>query len=341
MSYKTNLFASVLFLSLFVSKSFAQNWQLVWSDEFTTTIGPDWVIENLGGGFGNNELQYYRPQNATVQNGNLVITAKNESFGGANYTSAKLVTKGLKSWKYGKIEARISIPSFSGAWPAFWMLGDNIDAVSWPSCGEIDIMEHVNTESQVHGTLHWDNNGQHAQYGLSTTLLNPTAFHIYTAEWTPSSIRIFLDGVQYYVINTSNNFANQAFDKNFFIILNLAIGGNWPGFNIDTAAFPAEMKVDYVRVYQDATLDTENFDITNDLSLMLYPNPSKDLLKLQSNANLDKAKISIVDTTGKEVLKSEINAEKTVSIAALTSGLYVLRIVSNEGIVAYKKFIKE
>jgi beta-glucanase (GH16 family) len=234
---------------------FAQNWQLVWQDEFTSGIGPDWVFETGtgSGGWGNNEQQYYRAENATVSNGQLVITAKRESFGGMPYTSARMKTQGRRSWKYGKIEARIAMPSFQGVWPAFWMLGDNIGSAGWPGCGEIDIMEHVNTGGTVYGTIHWlDNNNAQADYSGNTTT-SITSFHNYTIEWTPAAIRWYVDGVKYHEANIANGVnGTSEFQNNFFILLNLAIGGNWPGFTIDNNAFPASMYVDYVRVYQDA-----------------------------------------------------------------------------------------
>lgn len=249
----THFVILLLFLFFTGHRSFAQTWQLVWQDEFTNSIGPDWVFETGtgSGGWGNNELQYYRSQNATIQNGQLVITARNESFGGSNYTSARLKTQGRKSWTYGKIEARIAMPAFQGVWPAFWMLGDNITSVSWPACGEIDVMEHVNTESRTYGTIHWqDNNGQYASYGGNTTVA-VTGYHVYAIEWTPSSIKWFVDGVQFHeasILNSVNG--TNEFHNNFFIILNMAIGGNWPGFTVNNGALPANMYVDYVRVYQ-------------------------------------------------------------------------------------------
>ncbi|HEU4551686.1 MAG TPA: carbohydrate-binding protein [Chitinophaga sp.] len=232
--------------------AFSQNWQLVWQDEFNGSIGPDWVFETGGGGWGNNELEYYRRENATIENNQLVITARHESYGGYNYTSTRMKTQGRKSWTYGKIEARIAMPAFSGAWPAFWMLGDNIGSVGWPACGEIDIMEHVNTDANAVGTIHWQGpDGNHASYGSSTPV-NVTGYHVYSIEWNPSSIKWFVDGVQYNEANIANNInSTEEFHRNFFILLNFAIGGNWPGFNIDNNAFPAKMYVDYVRVYQD------------------------------------------------------------------------------------------
>ncbi|WP_276481425.1 carbohydrate-binding protein [Paraflavitalea pollutisoli] len=261
-------FFLLLSISLLPTTSRAQSWQLVWQDEFTNGIGPDWVFETGTGtnGWGNNELQYYRTQNATVQNGQLVITAFNESFGGRNYTSARLKTQGRKSWKYGRIEARIAMPAFQGVWPAFWMLGDNIGTAGWPGCGEIDIMEHVNTEARTYGTIHWaDNNNNYAQYG-GNTAVGVTAFHTYSIEWTASSIKWFVDGVQFHEASILNgvNGTNE-FHNNFFLILNMAIGGNWPGSTVNNGAMPATMTIDYVRVYQQTsgpssvTIQAENY----------------------------------------------------------------------------------
>lgn len=262
----------ILLFTLFnaVNHATAQNWQLVWQDEFTNGIGPDWVFEtgNGSGGWGNNELQYYRSQNASVVNGQLVITARNESFGGYNYTSVRMKTQGRRSWKYGKIEARIAMPAFQGIWPAFWMLGDNIGSVGWPACGEIDIMEHVNAENRTYGTAHWsDNNNNYASYG-GNTAVGVTGFHVYTIEWNATTIKWLVDGVQFHIINIANGVNGTGeFQNNFFIILNMAVGGNWPGFTVNNAAFPANMYVDYVRVYQDGggttypstTIQAENY----------------------------------------------------------------------------------
>lgn len=234
----------------------AQNWQLVWQDEFTNAIGPDWVFETGNGssGWGNNELEYYRRENAAIENGQLVITAKRESFGGFNYTSARMKTQGRRSWKYGKIEARIKMPAFSGIWPAFWMLGDNISSgAGWPACGEIDIMEHVNAEQRTYGTVHWsDPNNNYASYG-GNTACTVTDYHVYSITWDANYIRWFLDGAQFHEIYIGGGVnGTSEFHNNQFLLLNMAVGGNWPGFNIDLNGFPAKMYVDYVRVYQDA-----------------------------------------------------------------------------------------
>jgi beta-glucanase (GH16 family) len=256
MKMKFTLMSAVM--CLVMGTAFGQ-WQLVWQDEFTNGISADWVFETGtgSGGWGNNELQYYRRENATVSNGQLVITARRESFGGMQYTSARMKTQGRRSWKHGRIEARIAMPSFQGVWPAFWMLGDNITTVGWPACGEIDVMEHVNTGGTVHGTIHWqDHNNTYANYGGSTNT-SITSFHVYSVEWTPTYIRWFVDGVQYHEANIANGInGTSEFQNNFFILLNMAIGGNWPGFTIDNNAFPANMYVDYVRVYQNTGTPT-------------------------------------------------------------------------------------
>jgi beta-glucanase (GH16 family) len=232
----------------------ADGYTLVWADEFTNGISADWVFETGRGdnGWGNNELQYYRPENASVQNGELVITAKKEPFGGAEYTSARMKTQGRKSFQYGRIEAKIAMPSAQGLWPAFWMLGSSITTEGWPSCGEIDIMEHINTEPKVHGTIHWSSdNGAYANYGGSTPVANVTTAHVYSVEWDASAIRWFMDGVKFHEASILNGVnGTHEFHEDFFLLLNLAVGGNWPGFNVDNSAFPASMYVDYVRVYQ-------------------------------------------------------------------------------------------
>lgn len=248
-----------LLIALFPVKqvSAAPNWKLVWSDEFDGTAlnRSNWTPEigTGSGGWGNNELQYYtdRSQNLQVTGGNLVITARKESYGGMNYTSARIKTQNLKSFTYGKIEARIKLPSGQGLWPAFWMLGSNISTVGWPYSGETDIMERVNNNPYVNGTVHWDAGG-HAEYGRVSGNLDFSQYHVYSVEWDSKYIRWFVDGQQFnefYIENGTGN--TEEFQRPFFLLLNLAVGGNWPGAPNDSTPFPAQMLVDYVRVYQD------------------------------------------------------------------------------------------
>ncbi|MDN5288676.1 MAG: Beta-glucanase, family [Mucilaginibacter sp.] len=225
---------------------------LVWSDEFngTSVNTGNWNIDN-GNPNVNNEKEYYQSANATVSGGLLTITARKQSVGGQPYTSAKLTTAGKFAPKYGRIEARIKLPAVQGTWPAFWMLGSSINSgTPWPSCGEMDIMEQVNTSSTILGTMHWGINGnQHTQYGGNTTT-SVTGFHTYAIEWDANSIKWFVDGNNYVTGNIANNINNTgAFHNPFFIILNLAIGGDLPGNTINDGALPCNMQVDYVRVY--------------------------------------------------------------------------------------------
>lgn len=264
MKRKKQLIMSLVISSLMVSSFIPTvtakadtGWNLAWSDEFngTSINTSNWKYESGGDGWGNNELEYYtnRSENARIENGNLVIEARKENYSGMNYTSARLKSQGLKNWTYGKVEARMKLPAGQGVWPAFWMLGENISQVSWPKCGEIDIMEHINNESAIHGTIHWDSTGNntHAQYGAASPNIDVTQYHVYSIEWDASSIKWFVDGTQYLEANIANNInGTEEFHKPFFILFNLAIGGNWPGNPDGSTPFPAKMYVDYVRVYQ-------------------------------------------------------------------------------------------
>lgn len=230
-------------------------WQLIWSDEFNGT-GVDqskWNID-VGNPNVNNEKESYQAANLTESGGNLVITARQQNVGdGQPYTSGKMNTSGKFSIQYGRIEARIQLPMVTGTWPAFWMLGTNIGSVGWPNCGEIDIMEHVNTTNTILGTMHWNGGNGHVQYGSSTTT-TPGSFHIYAVEWDNTSIRWYVDNTLYVTGNIQNNINNTgAFQLPFYIILNLAMGGDLPGNTIDNNSLPCTMLVDYVRVYKPAT----------------------------------------------------------------------------------------
>ncbi|MDQ6651893.1 MAG: glycoside hydrolase family 16 protein [Acidobacteriota bacterium] len=272
----TVLFMAILGSFLIVCPTaYASNpavWRLVWGDEFDGSSGSavdssKWSFDIGGNGWGNNELETYtsRTANADLEGGFLVIKALKETFTGPdgnprNYTSARLLTKNKFSQAYGRFEARMKIPYGQGIWPAFWMLGDNIDTAHWPNCGEIDIMENIGKEpSIVHGTFHGPGysgaNGIGAAYALSNGQKFSDDFHTFAVEWEPNVMRFYVDGLLYKTRTPADLPAGTSwvFDHPFFIILNVAVGGYWPGNPDVTTVFPQQMLVDYVRVYQRAT----------------------------------------------------------------------------------------
>lgn len=244
---------------------------LVMADEFDVEGAPDsslWSFElgdgteqGLPPGWGNNELQYYtdRPENAKVENGVLVVTAKEESFEGANFTSARLITKDKFEQRYGRFEARIKLPFGKGYWPAFWMLGDNCDENPWPACGEIDIMEYLGDEptksfGTIHGPGYSGGESISKEYSLKNDRFD-NGFHVFGIEWSPNRINWYVDDVLYQsttrkdVEDETDGEGEWVFDRPFYIILNIAIGGNLPGNPNAETVFPQSMVVDYVRVY--------------------------------------------------------------------------------------------
>ena len=234
---------------------------LVWRDEFNTTTlnTADWTHE-LGnnGGWGNNELQAYRPENTFFSNGNLIIEARQENFNGSPYTSSRIVSKGKREFKYGRIDIRAALPKGKGVWPALWMLGSNFQTASWPACGEIDIMELIGSQpGTLHGTVHYGTStATHQQKTASRTLANNelffNAFHVFSIVWEENRIRWYIDDVQFHEVTPATLGAGQPwpFNQNFFFIMNVAVGGNWPGSPDGTTIFPQRMIVDYVRVFQ-------------------------------------------------------------------------------------------
>jgi beta-glucanase (GH16 family) len=237
-------------------------WTLQWHDEFEGTGLPDSTKWGYEQGFvRNNEKQFYtrrRAENARVDDGHLIITARKESYQDANYTSASLRTKDKASWTYGRIEVRAQVPTGRGMWPAIWMLGTNIDAVGWPDCGEIDIMEYVGFEPDtIYANIHTEafNHVDGTAKGSSIYVEAPDeAFHTYAIEWTPDKIDFFVDEQNYFTFeNTGAGVAEWPFDQPFYLILNAAVGGSWGGQEgIDDAIFPQSYRIDYVRVYEQA-----------------------------------------------------------------------------------------
>jgi beta-glucanase (GH16 family) len=234
---------------------------LVMQDEFNVdgAVNSTFWTHEIGtgnNGWGNNELQYYtdRPQNCVVENGMLKITARREQFMGASYTSARIISKGKVEQKYGRVEARIKLPYGKGLWPAFWMLGTDIDTVTWPACGEIDIMEYLgNNPTTVFGTLHGPGySGVEAitkNYSLQNNRFD-NDFHIFGIEWGNNYINFYVDDVLYNQITPEDVTGEWVFNKPFYIILNMAVGGDYPGSPNSETVFPQEMLIDYVRVYQ-------------------------------------------------------------------------------------------
>jgi beta-glucanase (GH16 family) len=248
-----------------------QSWTLAWSDEFEGPVGAPvdgtkWVAETGGHGWGNQERQYYTlTDNVSLDgSGHLVITARAEPpnspyqcwYGTCRYTSARLKTKGKYEPTYGRIEARIRVPRGQGIWPAFWMLGNNIDVVGWPQCGEIDVMENIGREpAVVHGTIHGPGYSGANGIGGSHTLATGSFaedYHVFAVEWEPDKIRWFVDDTEYRRLTPTDlpPGTTWVFDHPFFLLLNVAVGGAWPGEPDASTVFPQQMLVDYVRVYE-------------------------------------------------------------------------------------------
>ncbi|MDX9912747.1 MAG: family 16 glycosylhydrolase [Phycisphaerales bacterium] len=277
-------------LALAATNAHAQ-WSLVWSDEFDGTSLDTSKWEPMIGdgtnygnpGWGNNELQYYtsRSQNITVQDGNLTITARRENFGGREYTSARLRTLNKADFLYGRIETRAKVPAGAGAWPAFWMLPTNSPYGGWAASGEIDVIETINGATSAHGTIHyggnWPNNTSN---GGSRSGNWSQDFHTYAIEWEPQRIRWFVDGQLYHTAGANVWYSSAAggndfapFDSPFHLLLNLAVGGNWPGPPSQSTPFPLRYELEYVRVYEatqqpyggtpaniPGVIEAENFD---------------------------------------------------------------------------------
>jgi beta-glucanase (GH16 family) len=236
-------------------------YKLQWADEFdSTALNPSiWVYETGtgNGGWGNNELQYYREDNTTLVNGHLVITAKAQKFGNRNFTSSRLKTQGKKSMKFGRVDVRASLPKGQGIWPAIWMLGTNISSVGWPACGEIDIMELTGDQpKRAFSTIHFGPSPDQRQLRSQYFFLEGEKsfhdeFHVFSMVWKENLIEMYIDDQKYHTITpaTLGNIP-YPFNKSFFFILNVAVGGNLPGSPDATTPFPQSMIVDYIRVFQ-------------------------------------------------------------------------------------------
>ena len=242
-------------------------WNLVWEERFTGTKieEANWNYTEGSWGFGNDELQYYtaREENARIENGLLILEAKEEKYEGMNYTSAKLSTKGKASWKYGRFEIKAKLPEGQGIWPAIWMMPEDMELYSgWPACGEIDIMELIGHQpGTVYGTLHYGTPHTYTgeNYSLPDNKKFSEGFHIFTLDWEPGEFRWYVDDVLY--ATQTKWFSNHKetgtkhsgfapFDRAFYLQVNLAVGGKWPGNPDDSTSFPQKMEIDYIKVFQ-------------------------------------------------------------------------------------------
>jgi len=239
-------------------------YDLVWHDEFSGSgaLNPDYWTYEIGrgeNGWGNNELQYYREgtNNTSQSDGRLIIEAREESFEGAPYTSARVITLDKFAFTHGRVDIRAILPEGQGVWPALWMLGSNFPDIGWPACGEVDIMELVGHQpGTVHGTSHWGPQGQGfstfkgSSYILENSEKFSEEFHVFSIIWEPGKITWYVDDNAYFTINNADVDGAYPFDMDFFFIFNIAVGGNWPGSPDATTQFPQKMYVDYIRVFQ-------------------------------------------------------------------------------------------
>jgi beta-glucanase (GH16 family) len=325
---------------LSISYHSSAQWEMIWNDEFNNSIldNSKWINDVGGNGWGNNEAQFYTAgsANLTMNNGFATITAKAQQLGSNQYTSAKIISKNFFDVKYGKIEGRMKCPMGKGLWPAFWMLGSNIDTVSWPQCGEIDIMEHINNEPKIHGTAHWNNVGHQYLGGIINT--DPTLFHTYSIVWDANSIKWYMDDQLYYILNISNNTnGTEEFHKKFYLILNLAVGGNWPGYPDASTVFPAEFVIDYIRVYKPAVAATDELLAS---SIELIPNPADQTIQLISNfSNESFSNGQLWSMEGRFVQSIDFIAS-LIDIQHLEKGTYFISFEVN-GKQVVKQFLKQ
>ena len=348
---------ALIFLFVFTQNTAAQsNWELVWAEEFDTDtldMG-NWEYQ-IGTGaseglfsWGNNERQYYtdREENIYLEDNKLHIRALDDSFANRSYSSARIRTKDKADFKYGKFEIRAKVPEGQGMWPAIWMMPTDNVYGTWPKSGEIDIMELVGHEPNVvHGTVHygpdWPNNREHGGSITKSDGNYSDDFHIYSIIWRPDQIDWFVDG-QLYARTTPAHLAphNWPFDQYFHFILNVAVGGTWPGDPDNTTEFPQEMIVDYVRVYEDVNLtSSEEEDFTRPTNFVLnqnYPNPfnpsTEISFELPSQSDV---RVEVYDMMGRRVATAANGTytagthSVTFDASNLSSGTYIYRLITD------------
>jgi len=342
---------SIILLICLFSAVKAQSYELVWSDEFDYSGVPDpnnWDYEKGAGGWGNNEWQYYtsdRAENCRVENGSLIIEAHKESYSGSNYTSARIISyHNQRYWTYGKVEARIKLPYGKGIWPACWMLGKNIfEGTNWPACGEIDIVELIGggegKDDKIYGTVHWgDANANHASYGGNYQLANgifADTFHVFSIEWDQNFIKWIIDGQQYNVIDITPAHLSE-FHESFFIIFNIAVGGNWPGYPDGSTVFPQKMEVDFIRVYQKGITSGINNGFNSE-NIAINPSLASDNLFVE---NIQSSQVyTIFNCIGKSEFSGIIEPRTSIDISNLNPGVYFIQLNKQEDLYPFK-FIK-
>ncbi|MBN2348095.1 MAG: family 16 glycosylhydrolase [Bacteroidales bacterium] len=342
----------LIFIICFSAVGNAQDYQMVWADEFDldTVNVSNWNFEigNGNNGWGNNELQYYtsRPENAIIEEGKLVITAIKEVYNGYNYTSARMQTRNKAYWRYGRVEMRAKLPQGAGTWPAFWMMPQNqvYGTSLWPDNGEIDIMEYVGyMPDKVHGTVHtYQNFGSSGVSNSITYYGVENDFHIYAIEWDPDTIRWYVDEYLFGSYRRAGrDWQYWPFDKEFYIILNFAVGGNWGGAEgVDESVFPQRYEIDYVRVYQKEYTDVETRVLQNE-NIIISSNPVRDNLHLSGLEYLKEYSLSVADIYGKILISRNKLCKSTIDIDLffLKAGIYFI-IIQNLEMIKIIKIIK-
>jgi beta-glucanase (GH16 family) len=357
----------LLSLALSVSGVLAQEWTLVWADEFEgdaldtdrwsymTGTGTEFGLTD----WGNNEKQYYREENVTVSEGLLHITAKQESFGGKGYTSGRIRSVEKGDWTYCRVKFLAKMPKGKGLWAAVWMLPSHTDYGGWAMSGELDIMEYLGHETNiVHGTLHfggeWPNNESKGTHFETTGLYFDKTFHEFVMEWVEGEIRWYVDGELYQTQGAGDWRSSAApfpapFDKDFHLLINLAVGGNWPGDPDGTTNFPQELSLEYIRVYEQGGTGIGEQDEAPQNSFSLeqnHPNPFSGLTTISfSLPSAEHVVLELYDSTGRKVRTLTDHGYETgnhrveMESGELTPGLYSYRLKTAKGSSTRKMLI--
>ena len=343
MHYRNRMMLGLVVFTILRASSVSATYSLTWSDEFdgSSLNAANWTADIGNGcpslcGWGNNELEYYRSQNVTVTGGNLVLTAKAESYGGSSFTSGKVHTRNKQTFLYGRVEMRAKLPTGGGMWPAFWMMPQADVYGGWAASGEIDIMESANATTSVGGALHYggswpDNTSTSSSYSLGGANFADT-FHIYSVEWEPDAIRWYVDGVLFMTRTSSQWYTNAApgnprapFDQEFYIILNAAVGGEYTGCTSSgciSASFPQQYLIDYVRVYEDITNVAPTVSITSPTT---GDNPpAGDIVFTAEAADADGSVVTVEFFLGAMYLGADTTAPYIFTWTSVADGCYTV-----------------